>query len=150
MSTRCKIFVKIKEPCTLIFNSNLLDNHLNNLKETLQWVHPIEINPSDKYIGIYCHMDGYPEGAGTSLKKYFNTYEKALNLMALGAITNLDDTFEAFNDTEPVTVSYIQINDPLSIEYAYLFKDRDWYVTKSPHTFANTPVYLDENVFKKF
>lgn len=149
MSTRCKIFVKVKEPCTINFNPDLLDNKLDNLKETMKWIHPIKIEPADKYIGIYCHMDGYPEGAGTSLKKYFNTYKKALNLMALGAITNVDDDFEAFNDSEPVTVPYIQINDPLSIEYVYLFKDGKWYVTKPPYTFANNPVCLDENVFKK-
>ena len=149
MGTRCKIFVKIKEPCILNFNPDLLTNNLNNLKETMDWVHPVEITDSDKYIGIYCHMDGYPEGAGASLKKYFNSYEKSLNLMALGAITNIDDTFEAFNDSKPVLSSYIQINDPLSIEYAYLFKDGKWYVTNPPYTFANTPVCLDENVFKK-
>ena len=149
MGTRCKIFVKIKEPCVLNFNPDLLNNNLNNLKETMDWVHPVEITDFDKYIGIYCHMDGYPEGAGTSLKKYFNTYEKALNLMALGAITSVNENFEAFNDSEPVLSSYIQINDPISIEYVYLFKDNDWYMTKPKSTFANAPIGLDETVFKK-
>ena len=35
MGTRCKIFVKIKEPCILNFNPDLLTNNLNNLKETI-------------------------------------------------------------------------------------------------------------------
>lgn len=150
MSTRCRIYVKIKEPCTLNFNPNLLDNKLENLKETMEWVHPIEIGEDKKYISIYCHADGYPDGAGKELIKYFNTYEKALNLMALGAITNVDEHFEAFNDTEPDIRPYIYVQSPLYIEYAYLFKDGEWYYTVPTTTYSNVPACLDENLFKKF
>lgn len=37
-----------------------------------------------KFLGIYCHSDGYPCGVGKTLLKHYNTYEKALNLILGG------------------------------------------------------------------
>ena len=43
-----------------------------------------EITLSNKYIGIYCHWDGYLDGVGGALKKNFNDYDTILNLIAGG------------------------------------------------------------------
>ena len=42
------------------------------------------IIPTGKYIGIYCHWDGYETGVGHALKEKFSDYRKALNLLAGG------------------------------------------------------------------
>ena len=41
----------------------------------------------ESYIGVYCHSDGYISYNGEMLKKHFNTYEKALNLILGGDVS---------------------------------------------------------------
>jgi hypothetical protein len=43
---------------------------------------------------IYCHWDGYLSGAGETLLTYYNSYEKANQLIALG---NLSSLYENLN-----------------------------------------------------
>lgn len=38
---------------------------------------------------IYCHFDGYPEGVGKTLKKYWKDTEKIEKLMKLGGLSCL-------------------------------------------------------------
>lgn len=43
---------------------------------------------------IYCHHDGYKEGVGETLKKFYNTPEKVKGLMDLGDISSLGETYD--------------------------------------------------------
>lgn len=48
---------------------------------------------------IYCHWDGYPEGVGATLAKYYNTPEKVAQLLELGDISSLANTIEETAET---------------------------------------------------
>ena len=45
-----------------------------------------------KYKSVYLHNDGYLEGAGYVLKKYYPTYEKVDQLLNLGNLSSLGRT----------------------------------------------------------
>lgn len=95
-----------------------------------------------KYVGIYHHWDGYPEGVGEVLVNEFNTYEKVLNLMTFG-----DESSICGERITPYCVRSGSYNgrhgsgamkrdsdllDSLRncthINYIYLFRDGQWYV----------------------
>lgn len=42
-----------------------------------------------EYKSIYLHNDGYPKGAGNTLKRYYKDYDKVEKLMSLGNISSL-------------------------------------------------------------
>lgn len=42
-----------------------------------------------KYKSIFLHNDGYPEGAGDTLKRYYKDYDKVEKLISLGNISSL-------------------------------------------------------------
>ena len=94
-----------------------------------------------RYIGIYHHWDGYPEGVGDTLVNKFNTYEDALNLMLYGdeSSINGEETIEPYllrgagykkaEDTPPMLVAKIpmDLGNTHWAEYVYLFKNGEWY-----------------------
>ena len=45
--------------------------------------------PDDSILSVYHHFDGYPEGLGVKLVDYYNTYEKASELIDGGNMSNL-------------------------------------------------------------
>ena len=67
-----------------------------------------------KYIGIYCHHDGYPEGVGEVLINYYNDSEKVERLLALGDLSSITarlapndgDEHSFDNPTDDVCVAY--------------------------------------------
>lgn len=50
--------------------------------------------PDGKIKSIYCHHDGYYEGVGTVLQKYYDTPEKINELMKLGDISGLGKRYD--------------------------------------------------------
>ena len=101
--------------------------------------HDTVIEDSTKVIRIYHHWDGYPNGVGKTLLKEFNSYEKAINLIAFGdasTIVGTDATFynswregEDWKITKPRQYTSEQAyEDSCNEDYAYLFKDGKWYV----------------------
>jgi hypothetical protein len=40
--------------------------------------------------GIYCHWDGYLEGVGATLTKYYTDIDKVLKLIDMGDVSSLD------------------------------------------------------------
>lgn len=42
-----------------------------------------------EYLEIYHHWDGYPSGLGEYLNEHYNTYEKVLNLVLIGDVSNI-------------------------------------------------------------
>lgn len=43
-----------------------------------------------KYLAVYCHYDGYPDGVGKMLVENYSDYDKALQLVKHGNISSLD------------------------------------------------------------
>ena len=50
-------------------------------------------------ISSYCHHDGYLEGVGEALKKFYNTPELAEKLAGLGDFSSLRETLEETKET---------------------------------------------------
>lgn len=44
--------------------------------------------------GIYCHFDGYLDGVGATLLKYYSDLDKVKDLIALGSISYLEKSIE--------------------------------------------------------
>lgn len=92
------------------------------------------------YIGIYCHWDGYVEGVGKSLKKGFNTYDKALNLVLGGDCSAIhgediihyaNRNYESWNAINPTQGDSVEeVDGQIDSEYVYLFDEdkEDWVV----------------------
>lgn len=49
------------------------------------------VNKDDKIESIYCHFDGYPDGVGYVLRRYYNNDFMIGCLMELGNISTLDE-----------------------------------------------------------
>lgn len=70
--------------------------------------------PDNKYIGIYCHFDGYPDYVGKTLIKHYADRNNAEQLLALGDLSSLGerlapnaDEYHSFDDPiEDVCVAY--------------------------------------------
>lgn len=110
--------------------------------------------PNGKYVGIYCHFDGYVEnpGVGYMLLKHYNSMRRATNLVALGDIsvlgrfltTKRPHDFE--NPCKGVTIAYHRdrgddfrrsegytwsaVKQTIGGAYDYLFEDGLWYVSR--------------------
>jgi len=50
--------------------------------------------PNGEVKSIYCHHDGYPEGAGETLKEYYNDPKKIEELLELGDISSLGTHYD--------------------------------------------------------
>lgn len=134
MSTHCRIYVRINKEDfgkTLTADINQLPNPLvDNNYPCL----PIKIlsSPTDDCLlmGIYCHFDGYSSGVGAELKKKFNTYEKALNLILLGSVSYIIDEIKSYHNwrNEEVDIRIIQgkVAPPAVEDYTYIFCDGEW------------------------
>lgn len=105
MSTPCRIIVRIDKSdinktkrfdCTWPVNPIPYGEWIDRDKEG--YIYRNEVNKTcvcediklgGEYIGVYCHWDGNTQTTGKILKKQFNTYEKALNLVIGGDISGL-------------------------------------------------------------
>ena len=103
--------------------------------------HTTTIDESTEVIRIYHHWDGYPSGVGRTLFEEFNSYEKAINLIAFGDASTINGTYARFYNswrkgedwkhTKPRQYTSEQsYEDSCDEDYAYLFKDGKWYVKK--------------------
>ena len=54
----------------------------------------IIMRDGNRYRGIYCHWDGYPEGVGAVLLKHYRDDDKIRRLMDLGDISILGSKLE--------------------------------------------------------
>lgn len=117
--------------------------------------------PNGKYVGIYCHFDGYvegPHGVGYKLVKYYNSQRRASNLVKLGHISILGRFIKTKkphdyeNQRKGITVAYhrdrgedysraegdswSEVVQTIAGAYAYLFEDGQWFVSRR---YGNTP-----------
>lgn len=104
----------------------------------------------NKYHGIYCHWDGYPDGVGKILKTHYQDSDKIHRLIDLGDISILGERVEPIGkhsyDTPEhgTTVAYHRdrgedlqfsvgetIKDVLQYidyDYYYVWENGSWYV----------------------
>lgn len=90
------------------------------------------------YIGIYCHWDGYVEdGVGETLKKYFNDYETALNLIVGGFCSGISNGYvrhyanrngSRWRYIKPIQGTFDKVYGEIYGRYDYLFEDGVWKV----------------------
>jgi hypothetical protein len=106
--------------------------------------------PDGKVKVIYVHSDGYPYGVGKILNDNYNTYDKAEKLFNFGDASYLDDKIESCSfygrdwdrDEEPARTyrnEYLymaNMRGDIHIEYIYLFKDNNWFVSSGEYVGA--------------
>ena len=116
----------------------LLGKDIETILENPEF-HTTTIDESTEVIRIYHHWDGYPSGVGKTLLEEFNSYEKAINLIAFGDASTINGTDAVFYNswrdgedwkhTKPRQYTSEQAyGDSCDEDYAYLFKDGKWYV----------------------
>ncbi len=105
-------------------------------------------------LSAYHHWDGYPQGAGVTLVKHFNSFEKASDLIDGGdmSVCHTTQTFESQMLKQEV------IQSDGSTKYEYIKdKDGNYVYTKvkaeaSPQYYSergeDTPPRLDSNLFE--
>jgi hypothetical protein len=96
------------------------------------------INPDDTITAIYCHFDGYPEGVGKDLVKFYDTDEKVNELINLGDISALSsspescDSYAKRGEKDKEARTYSNFEDLLNVgnhiwaEYFYIFNHDFW------------------------
>tara|TARA_X000001382_G_C3171463_1_gene179667 strand:- start:1773 stop:2333 length:561 start_codon:yes stop_codon:yes gene_type:complete len=106
-----------------------------------------EIEPKDMNLNrvqnIYCHFDGYIEGVGVILLKHWNNLDKAHSLLQYGDIRNVpeqedneslqDVAYDKIGISQEHTSEYhmmLELRGDIHIEYVYLFKNNNWYVSE--------------------
>ena len=95
---------------------------------------------TNEYTAIYCHWDGYPTGAGLTLRDHYNTEGHVTTLLTFGDISSLrEDINETKNeayklrgdkDTDAVTfktfTQMVEHYRGMWCEYGYVWKDYRW------------------------
>lgn len=82
----------------------------------------------------YCHFDGYPDGVGKTLLKYYNTSTLAEQISQIGAFSTLEDTYEKTlankyeEDMKCSEVWYCEYSrlDDFGVDYLYLYRYGRW------------------------
>lgn len=124
----------------------------------------VGIKTGDKFKYIYVHFDGYPQGVGATLKKYYTDPKKVAQLIELGDCSelgaDLDPARETFDYDSKVLnengsvfygrdrgetevdaktqdwETYKQIRaEDVWIEYVYVFEDGEWTGYRVDHGF---------------
>lgn len=141
MATRSFIFVQVDKDDIgreIIFNHKKLPNGMaRNKKYKVPTTTILK-----KYIGVYCHYDGYPENVGLALAQYYTNKEDILNLISGGFIRALhidNETWQIVRELKRCGVDYFRqrgdiFNAPINTDsmpthqaYNYLFKNGEWY-----------------------
>ena len=91
---------------------------------------------------IHCHMDGYLDQTGRVLFDHYNSFEKAKELVDLGAISFLETTValnrersRCLHNRKPEFYrsirSYMYHVDAQEIEYIYMWDKNMWWIARS-------------------
>ena len=145
MSTRSCIMLKVRKE-----DFGKKEKFDTNLTKVVEWdccgkkedevSEDVELNT--KYIGVYCHSDGYPSWNGRVLKENYNTYDKAKSLILGGDISFIDtDNIRHYANRGCEEWKYIKptqadtqkgVYSHIDCEYIYLFdEERGGWVYKS-------------------
>ena len=130
MSTHCRIWLKLNKESLGTVATCDLNKLPNPLVENNYPCLPVKLpKDPDAFLGIYCHFDGYPSGAGKELKNKFNTYEKVLNLILLGDVSYIIDEIKSYHNwrNEPVNIQISHQCPKASEDFTYIFRDNKWH-----------------------
>lgn len=88
------------------------------------------------YESVYCHFDGYIMGVGKKLLRYYNTYEKVVELVSLGNLSSLSETipnssFYCRDENESFSSNFfineVEFSNANFQQCNYLFKNNKWW-----------------------
>ena len=97
---------------------------------------------------VYCHSDGYIGGVGKTLVNNYKNYDDVEQLINGGGISSLGDNlletsyycrdWGRENEDKPIIYNnefcmFWDMTGATMIEYIYLFKNNDWFVSKSSY-----------------
>ena len=145
MSTRCSILIEV--PNDLIGQTIQYQKQDNELSwnSGIDKTEPVKL--TEKYLGIYCHHDGYPNGVGKKKKKKYNNFNSALNLILGGDCSSIVEDLVRYATRESEEWKYIHPHALDTIrkvsddsEYLYVFKDNRWYLFEND---CSIPLYKD-------
>ena len=133
MATRANI--------AIVLNSEDRDKPLNFMSDRFKEVRPLleknlaeEVQEkcnfvdimSHKVLQIYNHHDGYPDHLGYILKKYYNTYEKALALILAGDTSFVNGARLSKEVVEEVVKNRVDyLCENTSVKYGVYTDDED-------------------------
>ena len=103
------------------------------------------LDDNKKFVSTYNHYDGYPEGLGKSLDKFFNTDEKARIVSNTGYISSIDpengnveSKYDEVADSEILDEDAFEAGlqigrkvDEYSGNYGYVWFDGKWITVKN-------------------
>ena len=96
---------------------------------------------TNEFSSIYTHWDSYPAHYGPILLENYNTYDKVVELIELGQLSELHSTPDACvsyhrwrGEDKNINVSS-NLNDHTDMEYAYLFRDGAWFYSVNGEEF---------------
>lgn len=158
MSTRAHIIVKVRpedKGKTMQHKEELLPKgYKYGTWDKKKEFPEVKIGKTTNYLCIYHHWDGYPSGLGDTLLNNFDTYEKALNIVLGGDMSNINNHVasyfnrgEDWKSIKPVQLrsKAPKVNKETWCEYAYLLdEDNKWYVAQILWDNPETGSYLGE------
>lgn len=98
---------------------------------------------------IYCHWDGYPEGAGQTLVDHYNTPAAIFDLLELGDVSTLGETpakcvayhrdrnspYEMVEARDVDPNELMEVASDYSADYVYIYNDEnEWDCYRIGHT----------------
>jgi|TARA_X000001316_G_C917651_1_gene31834 hypothetical protein len=110
---------------------------------------------------IYVHSDGYPDGVGVYLNKFYNSFEKADQLVNHGGASYLGESIDECyfygrdrgeKDGGPEKhrdewMYFHSMKGDNMIEYIYVFKDNEWYISECKSVKKPKDTYAGEGVY---
>ena len=135
MSTRCSILIEV--PDELIGQTIKYQKQDNEYRwdKDIDKTEPVKI--TKKYLGIYCHHDGYPNGVGYELVNRYDDFNSALNLILGGDCSSIFQSYMRYATKECEDWKWIrprQFDEVKKVsddsEYLYLYKPQhnQWYL----------------------
>lgn len=137
MSTRSSILIEVPDKYigrifrydSSMFNEEDWDDEAGDEKSE-------DVIINKKYLGIYCHFDGYPDGVGKELVDNYSDFSKVFNLILGGNCSViLDKRVRRYATREGESWKYIQPRQLDRIqkvsddsEYLYVFMSNRWYL----------------------
>lgn len=95
-----------------------------------------KVTITKKYLGIYCHFDGYPDGVGRELANNYDSFKESFNLILGGDCSSIcNKELRRYATREGEKWEYIQPRQLDKIrkvsddsEYLYIFTRGHWHL----------------------
>lgn len=90
----------------------------------------IGIKKDNKYVYVYCHFDGYPEGVGKTLIENYTYTEIIEELILKGDMSSLENTIESttfYEDDSRPSICDIHNIPNIGQEFIYMWYNKKWH-----------------------